>query len=130
VCLPGLHITLGVFLRLFILLEDECHTLDLQLAASAAPEVGDRVAFVDYSVAIRMERMLLDEKSNVEQDTQWLSQTISLLSLTAADPSRDPQVTAIADLIKSNKDRLSGIVSNNTNVPAQLQLMSTQRQVN
>jgi hypothetical protein len=108
-----------VFLRLFILLEDECHTLDLQLAASAAPEVGDRVAFVDYSVAIRMERMLVDEKSNVEQDTQWLSQTISLLSLTAADPSRDPQVTAI----QTNKDRLSGIVSNNTNVSAQLQLI-------
>jgi hypothetical protein len=31
VCPPGLHITLGIFQRLFNLLEEECHMLDLQV---------------------------------------------------------------------------------------------------
>ena len=29
VCPPGLHISLGIFFRLFTLLEDECHELDV-----------------------------------------------------------------------------------------------------
>ncbi|KAL5470750.1 hypothetical protein EMCRGX_G028763 [Ephydatia muelleri] len=32
VCPPGLHITLGIFTKIYGLLEDECHTLDLELA--------------------------------------------------------------------------------------------------
>ena len=33
VCLPGLHISLGIFQRLYALLEEECHELDLQIAS-------------------------------------------------------------------------------------------------
>ena len=35
VCPPALLITLGVFFRLFTLLEDACHALDLEMAESA-----------------------------------------------------------------------------------------------
>lgn len=42
VSLPALHITLGIFGRLFELLEQSCHSLDLQLAhlsnSGPAPE--------------------------------------------------------------------------------------------
>ena len=31
-CLPGLHISIGIFQRLYALLEEECHELDLQIA--------------------------------------------------------------------------------------------------
>ncbi len=30
VCPPGLHITLGIFYRLFQLMEDDCHELDVE----------------------------------------------------------------------------------------------------
>ena len=40
VCLPGLHITSGFFLRLFTLLEDECNSLDIELAVKKSPEQG------------------------------------------------------------------------------------------
>lgn len=36
VCPPGLHITLGIFLRLFVLLEEDCHTLDLSMSVQGA----------------------------------------------------------------------------------------------
>ncbi|KAL5468797.1 hypothetical protein EMCRGX_G029917 [Ephydatia muelleri] len=32
VCLPGLHITQGIFTKIYELLENACHSLDLQLA--------------------------------------------------------------------------------------------------
>ena len=41
VCLPGLHITLGVYLRLFTLLEDECHALDVEMTLFSSPQSGD-----------------------------------------------------------------------------------------
>ncbi len=31
VCPPGLHITLGIFYRLFQLMEDDCHELDVAI---------------------------------------------------------------------------------------------------
>ena len=37
-CLPGLHISLGIFYRLFSLLEDEVHLLDFQAATLTTPQ--------------------------------------------------------------------------------------------
>ena len=39
-CRPGLHITLGIFYRLFCLLEDECHKLDLRIAEEDSIDEG------------------------------------------------------------------------------------------
>ncbi len=111
-CPPGLHITLGVFLRLFTLLEDECHKLDLQLASMTAPLSGDRVAYVDFTVTIQMERTLLDERENLDQEIILLNQTLSLLSLMAVNPSTNPNISAVATCIQENKARLGDIVSN------------------
>ena len=37
---PGLHITLGIFYRLFSLLEDACHKLDLKVLYEDSAEYG------------------------------------------------------------------------------------------
>ena len=71
-CLPGLHITLGVFLRLFTLLEDECAKLDLEMAASASLQPGDRQGYIDHTSLIQKERALLDERSTTEGALKWL----------------------------------------------------------
>lgn len=60
-CLPGLHITLGVYLRLFNLLEDECHKLDMEMAELTSPQSGDRPSYTNFSKVIERERELLDE---------------------------------------------------------------------
>ena len=39
-CFPGLHLSLGIFNRLWILLEEECTEVDLALAQESAPGGG------------------------------------------------------------------------------------------
>ena len=51
--LPGLHITLGVFYRLWSLLEQACHQLDLELAKHTAPLSADRQSFSEYAKVVR-----------------------------------------------------------------------------
>ncbi len=94
-----------------MLLEDECHKLDLELASLTSPQSGDRSSYTDYSTIIKRERDLLDEKVCIEGQLNWLQQTITLLSLTASDPSNDSQITVIATMMNQKKERLSDIVS-------------------
>ena len=111
VCLPGLHITLGVFFRLFTLLEDECHNLDLQMAASSSTQEGDRPGFVAFTEVIKKERALLDEKALVENELKWLGQILSHLVINSAIPSTDPQVVGINKLAAERKKRWHELVS-------------------
>ena len=71
-CSPGLHITLGIFLRLFVLLEDACHHLDLtaELTGSAGGQ-----SFEPYSAAIRQQRGLRDEEHSINNQLALLEQS-------------------------------------------------------
>ena len=61
-CPPGLHITLGIFFRLFCLLEDECHKLDLKVATeSSAAEGGP-----SYSRHVDSLKTLMKLKDDLE----------------------------------------------------------------
>lgn len=111
VCLPGLHISLGVFFRLFTLLEDECHGLDVQMAMHNSQQSGDRQAFVDYATAIQRERTLLDEKEKCEGEVKWLNQTLGYLALHSTNSSNDPTMISVATAIKDTKKKLVDIVS-------------------
>ena len=81
VCLPGLHITLGVFFQLFTLLEDECHKLDIELASKTAPAQGDKASYVNYVSKVHQERALLDQKDTLVGELKFLDQTLSYLVL-------------------------------------------------
>eukprot|EP00731_Ephydatia_muelleri_P015665 Em0009g89a len=48
VCLPGLHITPGVFTKILKLLEDTCHELDLKLACSSSQIAASSSTFDEY----------------------------------------------------------------------------------
>ncbi len=39
-CPPGLHMTLGIFYRLFSLFENECHQLDLKVREEDSADEG------------------------------------------------------------------------------------------
>ena len=59
---PGLHISLGIFYRLFKLLESECHRLDLKLALTpGASNLAAGWSFENH-VALQREKEQLDEK--------------------------------------------------------------------
>lgn len=109
-CLPGLHITLGVFHRLFTLFEDECHELDLELAELMNPQTGDRPAYCSHSNTVREERKLLDAKALLEGEIKWLEQTTSYLTLNSSNPATDPTLLAVLNILKTKKDKENDIV--------------------
>lgn len=110
-CLPGLHITLGVFFRLFTLLEDECHSLDIQMALSATPASGDRPNFSEYALAMQKERTMLDEKARLEGELKWCYQVLSRVVLNSTNPATDATVLAVASAIADNKKKVGELVS-------------------
>ncbi len=109
-CLPGLHITLRVFHRLFTLFEDECHQLDLQLAELTNPQAGDRSAYCSHSKTVHEERKLLDARDLLEDEIKWLEQTTSYLTLNSANPSTDPTLLAVLKILKEKKGKETDIV--------------------
>ena len=64
--MPGLHISLGIFYRLFTLLETSCHQLDLELAQHASQE-DTLHSYKLYSAAIH-KLMGLEETLNTERE--------------------------------------------------------------
>ena len=63
VCVPGLHLSLGIFNRLWTLLEDACTELDLQLAEVGVGDNTGGGSFSQYSA-------ILNERSQL---ATWLS---------------------------------------------------------
>ena len=106
----GLHITLGVFMRLFTLMEDECHKLDLEMAESTsmAPSTSDKPTFINFTALIAKERELLDKKKNLEDQVKWLDQTLSLLALTSS--STTPPMRAVQNAMEERRNAISAVV--------------------
>ncbi|KAL5496438.1 hypothetical protein EMCRGX_G012721 [Ephydatia muelleri] len=54
VCLPALHISMGIFFKLYSLLEEECHMLDLKLALQLSTDAELTTAsYEEYATAVR-----------------------------------------------------------------------------
>lgn len=87
VCIPGLHISLGIFDRLWGLLEEQ---LDLTLAKER--EGMDGNTFERYCRALR-EVARLKEKLGIEkQHAEVLGSLSTYLMLYLPDPTNDPSV--------------------------------------
>eukprot|EP00731_Ephydatia_muelleri_P017018 Em0010g116a len=53
VCLPALHISMGIFYKLYSLLEEECHLLDLKLALQLSTDAELTTAsYEEYATAV------------------------------------------------------------------------------
>ena len=124
VCLPGLHITLGFFLRLFTLLEDECHKLDLELAALKSPLESDWASYTSYTSMVHQERVLLDKTDTLKTELRYLNQTLSYLVLhTTTSTIASPAITAVANVMKGRKAQLADLVSFDSGLHNLLQLV-------
>ena len=79
--LLDLHISLGIFMKLWTLLEADCHKLDLELAQHTTGTTGDRGAFLKYSTAIHDLTHLGEEKERAEQCARILDGVVTTLTL-------------------------------------------------
>ena len=102
-CPPGLHISLGIFFRLFSLLEDDCHEVDvrhtLQLQGSTAGST-----FNTFMTVLQRQSTLRDSSRRVSEQIKVLEQLLTL-TLVTVSPS-DPQFTHLtSDLITEVNDK-------------------------
>ena len=86
VCLPGLHISLGVFDRLWTLLEGACTELDLLLAEHIS--VGCMgSSYNEYVTALRKGEQLRSSLHQEEQRATMMEQLVTYFSLSIARAS-------------------------------------------
>jgi hypothetical protein len=87
VCPPGLHISLGVFFRLFTLLEDACHELDVSVAQRSIPGSAGP-SFVQYTDTLQQQSTLRDDIDTVNGQIACLEQifTLTLVTLPPGTP--------------------------------------------
>jgi hypothetical protein len=83
ICLPALHISLGIFYRLYTLLEQAAHQLDLQLAQErSGGELGGET-FGEYSQKIEKLHQLTEERDAHVQAIAALEELVPRMALTA-----------------------------------------------
>ena len=92
VCPPGLHITLGIFTKLYGLLEDECHALDLELALLSRKDAHS--SFDTYSQELQMLRLLQSELKQAEEAYAVLQQMTTYETLVIGEKDPDTAETS------------------------------------
>ena len=72
---PILHISLGVFFRLFTLLEDECHELDVSHSLELQGSIAGS-GFNTFVTAVKRQR---DSKDKITEQIEGLEQLLTLV---------------------------------------------------
>ena len=107
VCIPGLHISLGIFNLLFTLLENACHELDLQLAEKntrefrqAHPSAGTRRPEEAFRSTVITEQVCRDSR-----------QLLVHLTLSLPDPESNIQLRHCIEWITSQQHTADEVVN-------------------
>ena len=104
---PGLHISLGIFYRLFTLLEMECHQLDCSLAAkSQGALVGAGPSFEDYVAAVKKRQELKEMADSLESEANELEGIVTWFCIHLEDAETNPQLCILREeVIRKRKER-------------------------
>ena len=107
VCPPGLHITLGIFYRIWSLLEEGCHELDLELATRTSHNPSDREIFKKYSLLVKELTQLLEKRLNL---VQLVSSLNSVLGDLVISSDSNPLVQALKTELDTQSQKLEKVV--------------------
>ena len=108
VCPPGLHITLGIFYRLFTLFEEACHELDLTAHVSA--DVAG-ATYGRYASALRQQSELKEEEGRVELQASGMEQLVTSLGIALPNAESQPAYQQLCSELGARKARLQKVVS-------------------
>ena len=110
VCLPGLHITQGLFTKLYVLFENACHQLDAKLALDYQGNCDNMSSnFVQY---IKASQDLNKAKDDFEKATEMLTQlqqNTTYFSIVIGQSN--PIVQSLQELSKQTKVEVKQAVS-------------------
>ena len=95
-CVPGLHLSLGIFDHLWTLLEEACTELDLRLAEGNNGEGGiGSGTFIQYSVALKQRSSLKFQLDSQMAHVTVLEQLATFLTLSLADAEGSEPLRAV-----------------------------------
>ena len=81
VSIPGLHICLGIFYRLFDLLEEAVNKFDFQVAQDISSPQTSHTSFSQFVNAIHKRRTLMEKKDALQQRTTLMDEVITLAAV-------------------------------------------------
>ena len=83
-CIPGLHLSLGIFNRLWSLLGDACSELDLKLAESSRGSDGGST-YNHYVALLKRRSALRTELNDKQSHVTLMREMVAFASLTLPD---------------------------------------------
>ena len=107
--MPGLHLSLGIFNRLYELLEDTCEELDLQLASKTSTAIGGS-SFQRYAEMLKQLTQLRTDHEAAVQKQTLLTQLLSYLLVSVTAPDDSLAVTRLRQELASTGQHLSVLV--------------------
>ena len=111
VCPPGLHISLGIFYKMWCLIEEGCHQLDLELATRISHTPHDRQSFQEYSSLVRKLRELREKRMSASQLVSSLNNVLGDLAINSGSSS--PLVQALTLEVQTQAKHLEKLVCRN-----------------
>lgn len=106
-CPPGLHISLGIFYKIWCLLEEGCHELDLELAKRSSHTPTDPDTFQQYSALVKK---LTHLRENKMQLVQLVSSLNAVLGDLAINSGSSTLVQALTEEVQTQATNLEKLV--------------------
>ena len=107
VCPPGLHISLGIFYKIWCLVEEGCHELDLELATRNSHNPTDRETFHQYSMLVKKLRQLRENKMDLVQLVSSLNAVLGDLAINSGPATL---VQALTEEVQTQARNLEKLV--------------------
>lgn len=103
---------MGIFNRLYELLEEACHSLDLQVAhdsSSNDSESGE--SFARYSAALAKLSAKERELQSRKQHAEAVEQIITYLALVLPNPESNQQLVSVRQEVVEGRQQIEALVS-------------------
>ena len=99
-----------MFYRLWVLLEQACHLLDIELAKRSAPLSADRESFSKYAEAMKDLAQLEEDKKELTAYLINLQSQLISIGSQMSQPQGHPLFIALQEEVQSTKARLRDMV--------------------
>ena len=118
ICIPGLHISLGLFLKFFDMMKDECEELDIKVAkhkaetANAEGELLTATEFDTYVQTVRdaREHVAKSNCQSAQQVQKYVAQQITVHDLDLTEDNPNPFLVQLlgcaAEMVKKAEEEV------------------------